>query len=149
MEFTESNYELAEKVIKDILYMYVDILDSKEITHDIYYGSFDALEHVDSKTINLEGYDIDISLINEGSAIKILCIMFEHYDQFETLEEVYNSEYFLEIKELIQSGKLDHIPKLKKVIELAYTVDEFGLSNLLIDVYQEYVVGYFKRILEQ
>ena len=119
MKFNEGNYETANELIKSILFMYCDIMKTGEITNDIDYGTFDEIEHVNSTLDkSIENYEIDIDLINIGSAIKMLCIIYELGDQFESIKEAYNSEYFIKIKKALAEGKFKHLPDIENFVNL-------------------------------
>ncbi len=147
MEFNENNYETANELIKSILFMYVDLMKTGEIANDIEYGTFNELEYVNSTLDkSLDDYDIDIDLINIGSAIKILCIIYEQRDQYENIEEAYDSEYFTEIKKALVEGKFKHLPDIENFIELLFKTDK-GFDEALKPIVDKYVAGYFERLL--
>ena len=91
----------AERAIKDILFMYYTCVDYSGLFDDFgtEWGEFDPFEYIDFNHESLDGYSLDIKLLNEGSAIKIACEIFQtwglekldvywqnHYNQITMLE---------------------------------------------------------------
>lgn len=144
-EINKENYVLAIDAIRDILYMYYDLVDSyKGFGHSIAYGNFDPIFFIDCYLYEPEGttFGIDVSILYEGSAVAILCRLSDYWDECGGLPE---DKFILEVKRILSEGRIDHLPLAEQAIKEAFQSEE-GFRVLLPDVYEKYVAGFFKKL---
>lgn len=144
-EINEENYSVAIAAIRDILYMYYDLVESYEgFGHNIEIGSFDPIFFVDCYLFEPKGcsFGIDVNILHEGSAVGILCKLSDFWDEHQTQPE---GKFALEVKQILSESRLDHLPLAEKAIKLAFE-DEEKFRDLLDEVYEKYVVQFFKQL---
>ncbi|MEM6611323.1 MAG: hypothetical protein AAF652_03540 [Cyanobacteria bacterium P01_C01_bin.72] len=113
MNITEDNYQKAYDAIRDILYMYVDMIDSYEgFGHNIERGKFSPLDFVDALVLESKGYTfgIDILLLQSGSAIALLCELSDMWDEYPTQLESW--QLTSPIKSANEAGRFAHLPEI-------------------------------------
>lgn len=148
MTITEDNYQEAFDAIRDILYMYVDLIESyKGFGHNIDRGKFSPLEFVDAPVMEPAGYTfgIDIPLLQSGSAIALLCELSDAWDEYETWEAK-SWPLIPEIKEANEAGRFSHLPEIQEAFNLAFGTDEKTFREQLERVHNKYVCGYFSKL---
>ncbi len=148
MNITEDNYQAAYDAIRDILYMYVDLVESYEgFGHNIERGKFSPLEFVDAPVMEPDGYTfgIDILLLQSGSAIALLCELSDAWDEYETWE-VKSWPLIPLIKDAYEADRFNHLPEIQKAFNLALGTDEDEFRKQLERVYKKYVCGYFSKL---
>jgi len=151
MKITTDNVHEAENAIRDILYMYHDLVRSyKGFGHNIDCGKFNPLNYIDAVLEEPEGYTfgIDLELLQNGSAVALLCDLVNMWDEFET-SDVQAWPIIGQIKAAIASGRLVHMPELKKAIELGLANSEEAFREEIIIIYQKHVCGYFNHMKNQ
>jgi len=149
MKITTNNVHEAENAIRDILYMYYDLVRSyKGFGHNIDCGKFNPLNYIDAVLEEPERYTfaIDLELLQNGSAVALLCDLVNMWDEFETSDVQEAWPIIGQIKAAIASGRLAHMPELKKAIELGLANSEEGFRKEINSIYQKYVCGYFGRM---
>jgi len=132
----------AERAIKDILFMYYTCVDYSGLFDDFgtEWGEFDPFEYIDFNHESLDGYSLDIKLLNEGSAIKIACEIFQTWGQGDI-----QSSHMLDVKKLVSSERLNHLPELKIFLKLALESCSEGKKKSG-KIYQKYIVGFFSDL---
>ena len=148
MDITTDNYHEATDAIRDILYMYVDLVESYEgFGHNIERGKFKALDFIDARVIEPEGYTfaIDESLLFPGAAISLLCDLSDAWDEYETWD-VENWPIINEIKLAYESSRFSHMPEVDKAIGLGFGNSEEEFRDQLKVVYKVHVCGYFEKL---
>jgi hypothetical protein len=88
-------------------------------------GEFDPLGYIDFNHDSLAGYSVDVKLLNEGSAIKLACEILQTRGQGDM-----QSSHILNIRKLLKSERMNHMPELKAFIELALHSCSEGNKNL-------------------
>lgn len=144
-EINEENYAVASKAIRDILYMYYDLITSyKGFGHNIETGSFDPVFFADCYLFEPKGYTfgIDVSILHEGSAVAIVCMFSDYWDEHGVAPE---GEFAVEVKRLLSEGRLNHLPLAEEVIGSAFEGEQ-EFRDLLDEVYERYVVQFFKKL---
>ncbi|HEY8615710.1 hypothetical protein [Phenylobacterium sp.] len=145
---TSENYGEAQDAIRDILLLYVDMAESYSgFGHATDVNvRFDPLKFVDAELITPTGYAplVDITLLRTGSAIAILCALYDEWCEFEAVVG-------RRFKEAIQSGRLGLVPDVDLVAREALQRGEMRLEDMWFDeavepIYQRHVVGYFERL---
>ncbi|MEO0468724.1 MAG: hypothetical protein AAF206_03815 [Bacteroidota bacterium] len=148
MNITEDNYQEAQDAIRDILYMYVDLIESYGgFGHNIERGKFSPLDFVDAPILEPEGYTfgIDILLLQSGSAIALLCTLSDAWDEYETWD-VKNWPTVSLIKEANDAERFTHLPMIQEAFNLAFGSDEEAFREQLTRVYKKYVCSYFSKL---
>lgn len=151
MKITTDNVHEAENAIRDILYMYYDLVKSyKGFGHNIDCGTFNPLNYIDAVLEEPHGYTfaIDLELLQNGSAVALLCDLVNMWDEFET-SDVKVWPIIAQIKTALVSGRLEHMPELKKAIELGLANSEEAFREEIVFIYQKQVCGYFSRMKNQ
>lgn len=142
------SFEECEKVkscINQILFMYWDFLRSGNMIADVVQlGDFDPFEMIDYSTKNTAININDIRLINEASAVKILV---EIVQSWMDCGDVESGRVGGNLEELLKGDRLCKVPEFKKYIGEAL-VSEKNSWAVSDEVYQQYVVGYFKYLGE-
>ncbi|TQF67825.1 hypothetical protein [Pseudoalteromonas luteoviolacea] len=132
--------------IKDVLYMYTTLVKYNGFFDDFSFenGKFDPFHYIDCHADKLGISEEEALLLNEGSAVKIICEVLFYWGQGNHPEE--NIEYIDAAKKLIKSGRVDHLNKLRSALITSIESDEefWKISN---DLYQEVVVGYFQSLI--
>ncbi len=147
-EINQENYPVAINAIRDILYMYYDLVESyKGFGHNIETGSFDPIFFADCYLFEPQGitFGIDVNVLHEGSAVAILCKFSDYWDEHGAVPE---GEFALEVKRILSEGRLDHLPLAEQAIKLAFE-DEDRFRDLLDEAYEKYVVQFFKRLADK
>jgi hypothetical protein len=131
--------------------MYYDLVRSyKGFGHNIDCGKFNPLNYIDAVLEEPEGYSfaIDLELLQNGSAVALVCDLVNMWDEFET-SNVQVWPIIGQIKTALISGRLKHMPELQKAIELGLANSEEAFRKEIIFVYQKQVFGYFSRMKNQ
>ncbi len=148
MDITTDNYHEATDAIRDILYMYVDLVESYEgFGHNIETGNYKALDFIDARVIEPEGYTfaIDETLLFPGAAISLLCSLSDAWDEYETWD-VKHWPLMHEIRQAYEANRFSHMPDIEKAIELGFGNSEDKFREQLKVVYKVHVCSYFERI---
>ena len=150
MNITEDNYGLANAAIRDILYMYVDMVESyKGFGHNILTGTFSPLDFVDAPIFEPPGvnFGIDIALLQNGSAIALLCELFNIWDETGSWKR--NSLPLYQIRKANEERRFSHLQEIQEAFDLGFGDDEAAFLDQLQVVYKEYVCSYFKYLANQ
>lgn len=84
-------------------------------------------------------------LLNEGSAIKLICIVYGIWGQQGYPSA--KSRTIDKIQELIVGKRVDHLPELKAVLNLS--IENIQKGTLEYEyIYKKYVIGYFKSLIK-
>lgn len=145
---TDENYAEAYDAIRDILYLYDDMVTSyARFGHNLEVGKFDAFRSLSAVLDEPLGYTfgIDLDLIHKGSAIALLCHLSDYWDEFEG-KEIGKSGITKRIKNYLDSGLFDCVELAKKAAIAAYR-NETEMRNSLEQVYHNYVIGYYQTRL--
>jgi hypothetical protein len=146
---TDENYYEVNDVIRDILLMYVDMIESyRGFGHNIQTGAFKPMVYLDSLLCEPEGYsfDIDMKLLQSGSAICLLCFLSDILD--ETDEWNLDSPFMIEISIAFKAKRFSQFPEIEKAFQLALLENETEFRKQLNIVYKCYVVEYFIVLLK-
>jgi hypothetical protein len=146
---TTDNFLEAHSAIRDILFMYRDLILSYEgFGHNIEVGTFDPFTFVDAELREKPGHTLamDMNLIHQGSAVALLCQLSDAWDDYGNLP--YGWDWIEQLYATLEEGRLDHLP-LAKAALMAGLESEEELRLLLPNVYNQFVVGYFHRLLHQ
>jgi hypothetical protein len=133
-------YLAAQRAVRDILYMYRFMTSYRGNLYDDFGfedGAFDPLTYVDVADDEL-GTD-DVRLLREGSAIKVICSVLQHYSQGGYPQ--YVSPAIERIRAALDAGRFRYIPELEQVIRLGLESED-SINQRAGDIYRKYVKGY-------
>ena len=142
----ETNYPIADDAIRDILFMYRDMIDSYHgfgATIDV--GSFDAMAFLNCSVAEPLQPQTEEQLLQEGSAV---CLLQRLYDTWakSSGETLPATAFVSEVREALAQGRFDHLALARAALEAGFQSEEAFWARLP-KVYDAYVVGYFKRLL--
>jgi hypothetical protein len=103
-EINSDNYPQAVAALRDVLYMYYDLITSYGgFGHSIDTGTFDPFFYMDCYVNEPKGYTfgIDIDLIHKGAAVALLCRLSDYWDDYD---EAPGGEFAAYIKQLLSEG---------------------------------------------
>jgi hypothetical protein len=136
IQFDAEDAKRAQDAIRDILYLYRELVAYGGISGDHDIGRFDAWEFLDYRGYAIHG---DLKLLHEGSAVALLCDLLDEMEQRGGSSERY--------RDALASGRFDHLPQAKSAIGLGIAgVDE--LIEASGPVYRDYVIGYLATLVE-
>ncbi|HEX4964635.1 MAG TPA: hypothetical protein VF173_27735 [Thermoanaerobaculia bacterium] len=147
MDITVETLTYAEAAIRDILYLYVDMVESYGgFGHNLDTGSFSPLAFIDSKVLPPPGYDLGVNeeLLHAGSSIALLCTISDCRD--ENGSATVGWPIIKNAKEAFDAGRFKHLPEIQRAFELGFAGDEDLFREQLVKVYQHYVRGYFAKL---
>jgi hypothetical protein len=148
MIIDEHNYQLADDAIRDILFMYRDlVLSYRGFGHNVDRIRYNAFEysHVEVRERQGETYDIDTELLMSGSAIAIICMISDIWDESDP-SDLMPCAYFKRVEDQLNNGGFADFPDLQKVLRFGLK-DEAAFRALLPQVYEDYVLGYFRELV--
>jgi hypothetical protein len=146
-ELAYTNLVSAESAIKDILYMYYTCADYRTLYSDMGTedGEFDPFYFIDYSAESQPGYDTNFDLLHQGSAIKIACRILECWEQGGY--EGYEGTRLKPEKELVSSGRMDHLPELKQYI--SDCLKSYSLASKgSVAIYSKYIEGFFETLIK-
>jgi hypothetical protein len=149
MDITVETLPYAQAAIRDILYLYVDMVESYGgFGHNLDTGTFSPAEFVNSKVITPDGYTLglDEELLHTGSAIAILCAISDCWDDQGEISLWWPK--IKSAKSALDAGQFKHLPEIEKAFVLAFEGDLPLFTEQLQAVYQKHVLSYFKRLSE-
>jgi len=147
MDITVETLPYAKDAIRDILYLYMDMVESYGgFGHNLDTGTFSPIEFVNSKVISPEGYTfgLDQKLLHAGSAIALLCTMSDCWDDQGEISLFWPK--IKSTKEALDTGQFKHLPEIERAFLLGFGGDLSLFAEQLKAVYQNYVISYFNRL---
>lgn len=148
MEITEENYLDAYEAIRDILFMYVDMVKSyRGFGHNINTGTFKALNFIDVNLNEPDGYSfcIDINLLQIGAAIALICEISDQMDECPDWNKPYSQSTKL-IKHAFQNNAFAHMHEINEAMGYAFNGDEENFRLKLSTIYQNHVRKYIQDL---
>lgn len=136
------------------------ILSYSAIGHNLDIGTFDPFRFVVCDVDEALELQIDIVLLQQGSAVALLCQLQDALDDwgFEAMRsvraDVSNPEYrtsndfyslILRIIKSLDEGSFKNLPLAEAAAEFALTNEE-KFRQAMTNVYTEYVVSYMKKL---
>lgn len=147
---TEDNYTEAYQAVRDILYLYDDAVTSYAgFGHNLETGKFDPFKYCSCLLAEPPGhtFGIDLQLLHEGSACALLCHISDYWDDFDG-DGIEKNYLMTRIRGLAEEGHLDSAPLGKEAVKLAF-VDDDGFRSKLAEIYDAYILGYFRNRLAE
>lgn len=150
MKIDRENYDSACSAVRDILFMYVDLVEGYGgFGHGIDVGTFRPLDFLEAELVEppAEGYVLgpDVDLLHAGSGIALLCELSDAFYENDATGDV-PSPAVQAAKAAFLAGRLRHLPSIERAFELGLAKDQLAFRRQLTTVYREYVVGYFTRL---
>ncbi len=145
----EQNYEEAISALKDILYMYVDIIVQDGDFAELELGNFDPYLYIDAEIVSKYGLltDGEYNLLRQGSAIALLATIADVYFDDECNNNNYEiMSYFIHnnclpkhlethypqlslAKAAFEQGRIVKDPNIIKAFETAFSnADQFYMQ---------------------
>jgi len=141
-EVDANTYFEAHEAIRDILFMYYDMDDYRGFGHSLNLGKFDPLVFLNANIVE-PGYIFDegVLVLQEGSAVKILCEISDEFDEQPRL----STQTETRIDELLSAKSMIHLPEAETALRSALlNYEEFNVN--LGEVYESYVLKLFRRL---
>jgi hypothetical protein len=128
----------AQDAIRDILYLYRDLVEYGGVVGDHDLGAFEPWEFLQASVHGGWATDDDMRLLHEGSAVALVCDLMDEMDQRSG-----DSQRF---RRALEAGLLDELPVAKETLQagLAGTRE---LQEASKTIYREYVLGYFSTLV--
>lgn len=145
---TVENASEAMDAVKDILLLYAGMAESYSgFGHaSNVHLKFDPLKFVDAELLTPEGYAplLDLDFLRTGSAMAVLCQLYQDWCEFETVDGGRHRSAILE-------GRLRFAPDIEAVAKEALRrgaipLDDLWFDNAVEPIYQRYVVGHFEAL---
>ena len=139
----------AQQAMRDILFMYFDLAESyRGFGHGIDTGTFDAFKYLEVEAEPLRGFTVDIDLLWQGSAIALLCGLYDHWVEHEDVSHA--SPWLNRLRRFVSDGRFLHCEDVGTLIAEAFERNP-GLHDPFLDqrsqlIYQKYVAGSFARL---
>ncbi|WP_407540887.1 hypothetical protein Q0M94_05735 [Deinococcus radiomollis] len=147
---TDDNLYEAQDALRDIIYMYFNMIEHQNgFFHATDTGSFDPFIYLDAENHPTSGQlmPADINLLHAGSALAILCGLYDIWNEHENLQIPYADR----VQKAVLDGRFSHLPDiealLRELFERNIDWQDFWLHEALPPVYSKYVVGFFKQLL--
>ena len=148
MDITANTLPYAQAAIRDILYLYVDMIQSyRGFGHGLDAGLFLPLEFINAKTVCPLGssFELDESLLHVGSSIAILCSISDCLDEVGVVSAEWT--IIAMAKDAFDAGRFCHMPKIHEAFRLAFDGDEPAFREQLAGVYRHHVLAYFSELI--
>jgi len=147
MDITNDTLRYAQDAIREILYLYVDMVtEYGGFGHRLETGRFSPFAFIDAKVLPPPGYvfGLDEALLHAGSAIAILCTLSDCWDEEESVS--FSWPVIKAAKEAFDAGRFDHLPEIKLAFSLGFGSDFAAFTKQLEVVYQNHVLAYFRSL---
>ncbi|MCB9849698.1 MAG: hypothetical protein H6817_03245 [Phycisphaerales bacterium] len=146
MIIDETNYEIANSAVRDILFMYRDMAETYAgFGGTIDTGTFDPFDFLEVEVVEKEGYslDIDARLLRNGASVAIVCSLHDALCKEPAVWSL--RDQTIQVRD---AGLFDFDDALRAVIDagLAPTEEFFGG---LATVYERLVRPYLKYLAER
>jgi hypothetical protein len=131
----------AQDAIRDILYLYRELVAYGGVVGDHTIGSFDPWEFVRAAAYGGWAIDEDLKLLHEGSAVALLCDLLDEMEQRGSEMEMDR------FRQGLEAGLLDHLPLAKEALRAGLKGPD-AVREAAGPVYREYVLGYLSTLVE-
>ena len=151
MEITTQNLHQAENAIRDILFMFLDMVRSYSgFGHNVDCGNFSPLDFIDAVVYEPEGYtfSLDIKLLQSGASIALLSILVNAWDEFDS-SDVPIWPVIKEIETAYRQGRFSHFPDIEKAIGLGLGDNQDAFRQQLPIIYSAYVRQFFCNVADK
>ncbi len=147
MDVTSDRLPLARAALRDILFLYVDMVGSYGgFGHDLDVGRFDPLEWLDSRIADpqLAPGEVDLDLLRQGAACALLCRCVDAFDDHGAL--VLADPALGAVEAAWRAGRFAFLPEIDEAFRTAFAGDEAAFREQLARVYRRCVLDYFGRL---
>lgn len=152
MEISSENYQIANDAVRDILFMYRDLIESYAgFGHGIDTGTFDAVEFlkIDVREQPGSNLDLDIELIRTGAAISILCGLLDSWDEGVAPSDWMGTTGLIGRSYIeLSNGRFAFDDLIENAVRSAFDDEQRFLATLR-PVYEKHVIGYFKELVKR
>ncbi len=140
MRIEPDEFAAVDGALRDILFLYYDLVPFGGIGGDNEYGTFDAWRYVDA-TLDPGYWHADVQqLLNEGSAVALLSRLVDCWSQGGGHGvEPYRAAF--------AAGRFDHLPAARAALA-GGVKSEDAMYPALNAVYEQYVLALFARLAE-
>ncbi|MDX9789094.1 MAG: hypothetical protein RBT11_20130 [Desulfobacterales bacterium] len=145
---TKTNRSEAAHVARIILNLYKEAVTIHGgIGHNQFATKFDAFKFLQCEIEPpfQNQIDLDTCLLREGASISLLCRLFDT-SMVSGMEGGHQDTLLKQIKQSLNSGAFDNVSLAKDAILFAFVDRDIFLTKLRL-VYEEYVLGYFYKIV--
>ena len=157
-EVSYNSHDKSKEIYKKILWLYSDmILSYRGFGHNLDYEDIDYMEYIFAYTEDEVAYGHLADIISKGSLIALCCEAVNLLDE-ESRSPKFEEKILLLLEARIINQYKEYEVILKKILE-AFSEDEDvgweshgkgkGLFIALNEIYEKYVVGYYKEMMEK
>lgn len=147
MEITAADLPRVRAALRDILFLYVDLIESYGgFGHNLDAGHFDPFEFLDNRIVDpLVGpRDVDLELLECGAACALLCRCVDACDDHGRVDP--ESPALREVAAAWRAGRFARRPVIAEAFRLAFEGEEAVFRAQLERVVAQHVLGYFARL---
>ncbi len=130
--------------------MYVDLAESCGFAHGIDAGSFDPFQFIDAIVEVAPEYasPVDIDLLRQGSAIAILCGLYNMWSEFDNVN---NGGWWSErLHTAIAQARFEYCPDVEQLLVETFKRNpgygDTWFEEKFKPIYKKYVADYFTRL---
>jgi hypothetical protein len=127
----------AQDAIRDILYLYRDLVAYEGVVGDHDLGAFDPWEFLQATRYGSWVIDDDLKLLHQGSAVAIICDLVDEMEQRRGDIE--------RVRQALESGLFDDLPTAKEALQVGLAGPR-QMVDASAPVYREYVIGYLSSL---
>lgn len=140
------NFNKASEAIRDVLFMYKTLIEYSGLYDDFGSedGKFEPEIFIDCKASDYCIGEDDARLLHEGSAIKLICSVFQAWSQGGY--PVSYSQAAEKARNILENGSISHMPELETTLKVALSSCEDAQPHFKV-VYEKYVKSYFKSLV--
>jgi hypothetical protein len=131
----------AEDAIRDILYLYRELVAYGGVVGDHDVGAFERWEFLQATTYGGWATDDDMKLLHEGSAVAIIC------DLIDEMEQRGGDTERVRLDHALEGGLFDGLPTAKDALKVGFAKSR-ELLQASKPVYRDYVIGYLLTLVE-
>jgi hypothetical protein len=129
----------AQDAIRDILYLYRDLVQYGGLVGDHDLGAFEPWEFLQATVHGGWATDDDMKLLHEGSAVAVICDLMDEIDQ--------RGRDIKRFRHALEAGWFDELPAAREAVRAGLT-DTGELQEAFKPVYRDYVLGYLSTLVE-
>ena len=157
-EVSYNTSEKSKEIYKKILWLYSDmILSYGGFGHNLDYEDIDYMEYMFTYTEDEIAYGHFAEVISKGSIIALCCEAVNLLDE-ESRSPKFEEKILLLLEARIIEQYKEYEVILKKILEAFMEDEDAGWEShgkgkdlflALKDIYKEYVIGYYKEMMEK
>ena len=145
MEITLTGQVAAEGALRDILFLYAEMVERYGgFGHGIDTGYFAPLDFVDARLATGERLALDLDLLRNGAAIALLCAIVDWMVEGDAAQPAWPIVEGARVAWL--AGVFVDRPEIERAFALAFSGEEGDFRRQLAIVYERDVRGTFRRL---